>query len=258
MVYQTFTLVINKPVNFYFALFVFFATICSYNFHWFLTKHTVKPSLRLQWAVKHKNYHLLLFLCGLAAAVFMFYFLQEHWFYISIAAVITFLYSAPKISLRPFQWLKKIAIGKTILLAAAWTYVTAIIPVIIENNNWTEKAIFFCISQFFFIYAICILFDYRDREDDKAEGIRSMITYFNERGINILFWLSLAIYFVFIFLLQSTGALRFTIFLLIIPGLLLAGLYNYAKKNYSDYLYFLVLDGLMMLSGALLWLMNRF
>jgi 4-hydroxybenzoate polyprenyltransferase len=258
MVYQTYSLIISKTVNPYFAAFVFFSTVCSYNFHWALTPHSVAPSQRLQWDENHKNYHLLLSIAGLAGAAISFFFIKEHWFYIGIAALLTFLYSAPKISFPPFQWLKKIAIGKTIFLAMAWTNVTAVLPILIEGNIGVEKAIFFCAGQFFFIYSICILFDFRDREDDRSNGIRSMITYFNERGINILFAISLITFFVLSILLKQEEIQWINIIILLIPPLLLISLYNYAKRNFSDYLYYFVLDGLMMLSGLLLWLVSRF
>src|SRR5215203_3958743 len=109
MVYQSYTLIIGQPVNYYFAAFVFFSTVCSYNFHWALTPHSLAPSQRLQWDEKHKRYHFLLSIAGLAGAIISFLFIREHWFYIGIAAILTFLYSAPKISFTPFQWLKKIA-----------------------------------------------------------------------------------------------------------------------------------------------------
>ena len=258
MVYQTYSLIAGKPVNPYFAAFVFFSTVCSYNFHWALTPHSIAPSQRLQWDEKHKSYHLLLSIAGLAGAAISFFFIKEHWFYIGVAVILTFLYSAPKISFPPFQWLKKIAIGKTIFLAMAWTYVTAVLPILIEENIPTEKAILFCAGQFFFIYAICILFDFRDRENDKLDGIRSMITNFNERGINILFAISIMIFFVLCILLKQEGIQWLNIVILLIPALVLISLYKYAKRNFSDYLYYFVLDGLMMFSGLLLWLMNRF
>src|SRR6185436_14185039 len=195
---------------------------------------------------------------GLAGAAICFFFIKEHWFYIGISAVFTFLYSAPKISFRPFQWLKKIAIGKTIFLALAWTYVTAALPILIEENDLSLKAILFCSGQFFLIYAICILFDFRDREDDKAEGIRSMITYFNEKGIDILFSVSVIIFIILVFLLQDQGIKWSNIILLLVPAIILVLLYKYSKRNFSDYLYYFVLDGLMMLSGLLLWLVNQF
>jgi len=259
MVYQSYSLIIGKPVNFYFVVFVFFSTVCSYNFHWALTPHSIAPSQRLQWDEKHKSYHLLLSIAGLIGATINFLFIiKEHWFYIGVAAILTFLYSAPKISFAPFQWLKKIAIGKTIFLAMAWTYVTAVLPILIDGTIATEKAIFFCTGQFFFIYSICILFDFRDRDDDKKEGIRSMITYFNERGIDILFATSIIAFFILSISLQQTGIQWINIGILLIPALLLITIYKYAKRNFSDYLYYFVLDGLMMFSGLLLWLMNRF
>lgn len=258
MVYQVYTLIIDKPANIHLLGFVFFSTVCSYNFHWALTPHSITPSQRLRWDENHKNYHFLLSVAGLAGAAFCFFFLKEHWFFIGVAAVLTFLYSAPKISLPPFQWLKKIAIGKTIFLAMTWTYVTAILPILIEGKVEPGKAIFFCAGQFFFIYSICILFDFRDREDDKLDGIRSMITNFNERGVDILFVISILLFFVTCILLKPQGIQWHNLIILFIPALVLISLYNYAKRNFSDYLYYFVLDGLMMFSGLILWLMNRF
>jgi 4-hydroxybenzoate polyprenyltransferase len=258
MVYQTYTLVIGQPVNLYFAAFVFFSTVCSYNFHWALTPHSIAPSQRLEWDLKHQSYHLLLSVTGLVCSVIFFFFLKEHWFYIGIAAVLTFLYSAPKISFPPFPWLKKIAIGKTIFLAMTWTYVTAALPILTAGDIESETAILFCMGQFFFIYSICILFDFRDREDDKLEGIRSMITHFSERGIDLLFTSCMITFFILCFLLKQEGIRWINMIVLVIPAVLLIGLYKYAKRNFSDYLYYFVLDGLMMLPGLLLWMMNRF
>lgn len=258
MVYQTYVLILEKPFNTYLGAFVFFATVCSYNFHWFLTPHSLRPSQRLKWDEDHKRYHLLLSIIGFIGAAIFFYFFKESWFYIGAAAIFTFLYSAPKISFPPFQWLKRVAIGKTIFLAMTWMYVTAALPILIEGNTSLLKAIYFCAGQFFFIYAICILFDFRDREDDKADGIRSMITYFDEKGIDALFIISCAIFLILVLLLRETGINGSNLIILLIPLLLLAILYRHAKRNFSDYLYYFVLDGLMMLSGLILWLISRF
>src|SRR5688572_25502767 len=257
MLYQTYALIIEKPVNIYLIAFVFFSTVCSYNFHWALTPNSIAPSHRLQWDRKHKSYHLLLSIVGLiGAGTFFFYFIDK-WYYIIPSAILTFLYSAPKIPLPFFQLLKKVAIGKTIFLALIWAYVTAALPVLTEDAI-SKKAVLFVIGQFFFIYAICILFDFRDRDNDKADGIRSMITYFNEKGINILFIISVAVFIILSLLLRQTGIDWINILILLTPALLLISLYTYSKRNFSDYLYYFVLDGLMMLSGLLLWVVNRF
>lgn len=258
MVYQTYTLLIQKPINNNYLAFVFFSTVSSYNFHWLLASKSINPSFRLDWSYKHKGYHLFLFLTGILFSLYFFFYLISYWVWLGSAALITFLYSAPKISLAPFRWLKKIAIGKTILLALVWTYVTTVLPLVIENRSWNETSILFGKGQFFFIFAICILFDYRDREDDKAEGIRSLVTYLSEKNINILFVISILLSTTLFILMAGKGIAWFNIVILLIPVLIVASLYNIAKKNFSDYLYYFVLDGLMMLPGLLLWIMHRF
>lgn len=151
---------------------------------------------------------------------------------------------------------EKFAIGKTIFLAAVWTYVTTVLPIIISGSFWKTDAFLFISSRFFFVYAICILFDYRDREDDKSEGIRSMITYFNEKGINTLFIISLVLFTITTMWLLNYGHSLLHVMIILIPGFIVAALFNHSKKNFSDYLYYGVLDGLMMLSGLVMLLLS--
>lgn len=251
MTYQTWQL-FHLNDNRHYLLFVFFSTICSYNFHWYLTRHSVKPSSRIRWAQKHKGYHLALYFIGLTGSIVFFFLLLQHWLWLLLAAGITFLYSAPKLPHELFRILKKIAIGKTIFLATVWTYVTTILPLVISAEIWKTDMFLFVLSRFFLVYAICILFDYRDREDDKADGIRSMITYFNERGINYLFSFSLLLFSIFTLLMLKYGHTILTVVLIWLPGIIVAALYNHGKKNFSDIFFYFVLDGLMMLSALLM------
>lgn len=256
MVYQAGQLFLHGTIPAVFFLFVFFATICSYNFHWWLTTHSATGSERLQWAVKNRSLHLLLYIIGLVGSSVCFFVLRQHWFWIGVGGFVTFLYSAPKIPQKIFIGLRRVAVGKTIFLAFVWMYVTSVLPFLISGRPWQANFTWFACSRFFLIYAICILFDYRDREDDKADGIRSMITWFNESGINILFTISLLLFAVFTGLLYTGGLGVFTIAVLLVPGIITAAIYNYAKKNFSDYLYYFVLDGLMMLSALLMLLLQ--
>jgi 4-hydroxybenzoate polyprenyltransferase len=217
--------------------FVFFSTLSSYNFHWFLTPNTPSENARVRWTQQHKLLHLgLSAIGGLGAAWFFFHFIH---------------YSAPKLSHGPFPLLKKIAVGKTLFLAFVWTYVTTILPIAFDAESWNNQSLFYILSRFFLIYAICIIFDYRDRDYDRKEGIRSMITWLNENGINALFYVTVLLF------VASTVALRFyntpvlIVVYLLSPLLILLPLYPVAKKNFSDYLYYFVLDGLMMFSSIL-------
>ena len=252
MVHQTYSFLLDSPDNPFLLLFVFFATICSYSFHWYLPSHASVSSPRTEWTKKYRYILVILFFIGLAGALVTFFYLLPYWPWLVFSAVITFLYSAPKLPQQHFKALRKMALGKTIFLALVWMHVTTILPIVISAGPWQGYFTLFIISRFFLIYAICIIFDYRDREDDKKAGIRSLITYFSERGITILFIFSLMIFF-----LSTLGLLFYDhsipdITILIIPGVITAALYNYARKNFSDILYYFVLDGLMALSAFIM------
>ncbi|HEY4148127.1 MAG TPA: UbiA family prenyltransferase [Chitinophagaceae bacterium] len=252
MVYQVCGLFLQGVVNTDLLLFVFFATICSYNFHWWLTTHSATDSERLVWAVKYKSLHFILYLIGLIGSGLYVFKLREHWFWLGIGAFVTFLYSAPKLPQKVFSQLKRIAVGKTFFLAFVWMYVTTVLPLVTSGHSWRIEFTWFTLSRFLLIYAICIPFDYRDREDDKADGIRSMITYLDEGGIDNLFALSIFLFGIFTLLLLLYGFSYWQVGTLLLPGIIMAALYNYSKRHFSDYFYYFVLDGLMMLSSLLM------
>jgi 1,4-dihydroxy-2-naphthoate octaprenyltransferase len=256
MVNQTYRLLIHTAPDFYFLSFVFFSTICSYSFHWYLTSHSEIASFRIEWVRQNRNLHLVLFVVGFIGSIIFFLYLIKYWPWLVFGAIITFLYSAPKIPDKHFRALRKIALGKTIFLALVWTYITTILPVIVSDNLWQPDFYLFTASRFFLIYAICILFDYRDRADDKAKGIRSLITYLNETGIRNLFAVSLFLFFVSTGLMLFYDYSLFTIFILLLPGIITASLYNHARKNLSDIFYYFILDGLMALSALLMLLIG--
>lgn len=255
MAYQT-AILFNLTLPFGLMGFVFWGSVCSYNFHWFLTPPNLpNPSYKLNWNICNRNIHLALFILGLIASGIFCFLLLPYWFWLGVTAFLTFLYSAPKISFPFFTQLRKVAVGKTIFLAFAWAHVTTLLPLVITVKQLNAPEIWFVINRFFFIFPICIVFDRRDVEEDKKAGIKSLITFLNDRGIDILFWLTIIIYTVScIALLQSFAIL--TIAILFFPVIILCLLYYPSKHSLSDYLYYFVLDGLMMLSSPLLILIK--
>lgn len=252
MVNQTSQLLLHSLPGIHLTAFVFFATLCSYSFHWYLTSSSVLPSPRIIWLKKNHSFHLALFLVGLAGSAVFFFYLRPIWSWLLVSAFVTFLYSAPKIPNKYFRALRKVAIGKTIFLAFVWMYVTTVLPIVESGTTWSSGFILFMISRFFFIYAICILFDLRDREDDKAAGIRSLITYLNETAISNLFVISLVLFSASTLWMLNYNHRTTDIILLLIPGFITAALFRYASRHFSDLLYYFVLDGLMALSALLM------
>lgn len=252
MVNQTSHFLLHAKPDIHLLAFVFFATICSYSFHWYLTSSSVIPSPRIDWLKKFRVIHVVLFFIGLCGAAYFFYHLIKYWPWLMIAAVATFLYSAPKIPLQLFRILRKVAIGKTIFLAFVWMYVTSVLPVVVSGQKWNGGFILYAISRFFFIYAICILFDYRDRADDKSVGVRSLITYLSETGITLLFSFSILVFVATTLCLLFYDYDHLSLIMLLIPGIITALLYNYARRNFGDMFYYFYLDGLMALSALIM------
>jgi 4-hydroxybenzoate polyprenyltransferase len=232
--------------------FLFSGTLCSYNFHWYLSlPDSEKTSPKSNFTVNNRQLHLILAIVGLAGSTYFSIVLWDKILLIMSTAVFTFLYSAPKIPLKTFAFLKRIAIGKTIFLSAAWTQVTAVLPFLVEEKPVDAYAILYFVNRFFFIYSICILFDYRDRAEDRKQNIRSLITFLDEKGINRLYWFSLTIFYLTLAALYPVFSLT-EIILLALPAIPLSFMFRYFKQNTSDYNYYFILDGLMILSAPLL------
>src|SRR5690606_20360776 len=130
---------------------------------------------------------------GALGAMYYLWLLRAHWLPLSGAALLTFLYSAPKLPQRAFVWLRKIAVGKTLFLTFVWMYVTTLLPALISEVLVTWSTASLALHRFFLIYAICILFDFRDVEADKQQGIRSLITFLPEKQLFRVYYLSLAL-----------------------------------------------------------------
>jgi 1,4-dihydroxy-2-naphthoate octaprenyltransferase len=201
---------------------------------------------------KYKFIHIIFFFIGLAGSIISFSYIRSCWFWLSIAVIATFLYSAPKIPHPWFRALRKVALGKTIFLALVWMYVTTILPVIIAGNKWNTGIILFSVYRFFQVYALCIIFDYRDRADDKSSGIKSLITFLSEKSIGRLFAGSLLTATVAALLMLNYNYPVVDIVFLLIPCLITAILYNHARRNFADMFYYLVMDGLVALSAILM------
>ena len=234
------------------VLFVFFATLSSYSFHWYFTGPSVIHSPRLLWLQQNRWVHVLFFITGLAGSLILFFTaFTEYWLWIAAAVIATFLYSAPKIPNRYLQQLRKLALGKTIFLAAVWTYVTTVLPFLIQAAPWNTAHTLFTISRYFAVYMICILFDYRDRTDDKNAGIRSLITFMEPAGISRLFLFSFMMFMLATLGLYIQGITLVTVTSLLLPGFIVAALYRHATRDFGDMLYYFVLDGLMAFSAGL-------
>ena len=247
--YTYYTFNTDPEINY--LLFLFFATMTSYSFHWYLTPDVSGPSPRFDWVDKNKKILLFFFLISFSATLILIYLLKDHFFLITAAAILTFIYSAAKISKAPFIYLRKIIIGKTAYLAGIWTFVTTALPLIISHNEFNNLAMLFILNRFLLIYVICILFDYRDIEEDRKNDVKNLIGKFSEKNLRIFYFIFLGLFFITSLFIYIYGFSEIDLIILIIPGILLTFSFGHSINTRSDYWYYFYLDGLMMLSGVL-------
>jgi 4-hydroxybenzoate polyprenyltransferase len=231
--------------------FIASATLCSYSLHWYLTPLHPSPSPRVSWNAQNARLVFQLFSLGLLGSLLFFLPLLEHTGPIAVAVGAAFLYTAPKLPFRAFQFLKRIQVGKTFFLAFTWMYVTTLLPMLVDEAPIRTPETLFCLSRFTLIYAICILFDFRDQEDDRLQGIRSLPTILDRRQVTLLYSFALAAFFACTLALRGHLAGSMTIPALLLPGILAAFLFRRALRDHSDVLYYVVLDGLMALSSII-------
>jgi len=237
-----------------FLIFVLFATLTSYSFHWYLTPDLHSHSERYTWVNEHKHFLLTLFLISLVTSMVFIYILRDHILILAGTAIFTFFYSASKIPFPPFSFLKKIIIGKTIYLALAWTIVTTFLPVKINNNVWTLTNTLFSLNRFLLIYPVCVLFDYRDKEEDKKQNIKNIVGLLSDDALRTFYYSCLGLFFISVYLLYVNGFSFKHLLILTIPGVILLFTFKYSLDTRSDYWYYFYLDGLMMLSGVLFFI----
>jgi len=250
MSYYTFE-VFDEPVSLTLLGFIFFASISSYSFHSYLPTTEKDYSEKVKWGLNRRKYFLFLLIIGsVGAAVFLF-FLKQDLKLILALLLFTVLYSSPKIKFEKFTFFKRFGTAKTIYLAAIWTLVTVSLPLSAMDINTGNAGMLFFANRFFLIYAICILFDLKDKEYDMQRGIKSIITILDEKKIELLFFICLILFFIsslVFYIFRNSGSVVLT---LIAPGSLLLFLFQRSKETKSDYWFSFVLDGVMMLSPVL-------
>src|SRR6185436_12363451 len=70
-----------------YLVFVFFSTLCSYNFHWYLSADATSENARVQWTQHHKILHLALTAIGGGVSVWYFFHFIESWRWLAGSAL---------------------------------------------------------------------------------------------------------------------------------------------------------------------------
>lgn len=234
--------------------FLFFSTLCSYNFYWLLCRYTFNRIQSLPvFLTKELPEIAGLILSGTVLLICYFYSGLKPVLVLP-AMGLTILYSMPLLPFRFLHFTRKAGILKTTVLAAAWTYVTAFLPYQKAIGDLDSLEWFILTRRFLFMLMLCIIFDSRDMAVDKIRGLRSLATDLSPKTLRILIWLIFILLFGSNFLFRYFGlTLAETIALQISTiALLVAYYYSTRKQGYLFYYFFV--DGLMLFSALATYL----
>jgi 4-hydroxybenzoate polyprenyltransferase len=233
-----------------FLWFIFFSTLLSYCFHSIINTVYTVISPRHEWNLKNRKWlYFILVVSGIATSwIFLQNYLDNVLPFLA-GGLLTFAYSAPNLPGKFFELLRKIAFGKTLFLAFMWAYATTMLPVLAYDPEANPISAFLG-SRFYLVYAICILFDLRDREEDREKGIRALPTMLGNDAVKAFYFTSLAIAAFFSFM-ETWPSLTVTTFILLVPVIIGLFAFRLTKYRDSEMMYYVYLDGLMMMSAIL-------
>jgi hypothetical protein len=242
--FQT-ALLLHINLSFYLYAFIFFSTICSYNFYWLLSANAFAK--KTIWLVL-KQYYTNVIVLVLAGVGLLFSLLKirELFPVICIGLLLTLLYTVPLLPFKIFYTARKAGLVKTILLAFTWAFVTVYIPYKQMPTADLSTLVVLFNSRLLFMLMLCIIFDARDTNVDKIRGLQSLTTLLKPVTVqNIM----LAIFIAYII----NGILYYDelmqIIALLVTGAFTAIVYLLSLKKQGYFFYYFLVDGLMLFSA---------
>ncbi len=230
---------------------IFGSTLLVYNLHHALKKISNKTSI----VNRHSQLPHLCFSClGIVMTAGSLFFLPLR--LILVGVVTGFISLAYSLPLLPFANVKRIReIGwlKIIALALVWALVTSIMPIIYWHKSPFDYP-FELSLRLALIFALCILFDVRDIQTDKARNIKTLPQRLGLRRSYILMYCS-AIVFIGLSFFQFIRFHDFSsVYSAVITAFALWGVAIYLKNHPTEKAYILLGDGIMLLYSAIVLL----
>ena len=245
LTFQT-ALLLKLNINLFIYGFIFFATLCSYNFYWIISKATFARDNTLGTLLKkEKTGLIILFLSAIGVFFCLFQYPLPVEFIIT-SVLLTCLYALPLLPFKPFYFIRKAGVLKTFLLAFTWTYVTVFIPVQKTYLLLSSAELFVFTRRFLFMLMLCIIFDNRDKAVDKIRGLHSLATVLKPAHLRVFIYLIFVVLFTTNFLYSSYGITFRQSVALHISTLALLAVYFYSLKKRSYLFYYFFVDGMML------------
>lgn len=229
--------------------FIFFATVCSYNFYWLLSRFSFVGPHHIGEFLKSEILKFILLAISGAGLLICFQWSTLKLVHVLPAMLLTMLYALPLLPLRIFRFARQAGVLKTTTLAITWTYVTAFIPMQHSIRVLSNAELFILTRRFLFMLMLCIIFDSRDIAVDKIRGLRSLATDLSPKTLRYLIFCIFFILFASNFLFRYFGVSIAETIALQLSTLVMLLAYYLSTKKQGYFFYYFFIDGLMLFSA---------
>jgi hypothetical protein len=252
---QTYLLLHHAPDNLL-LLFIFFASLAGYNSYCLLGKFSFHPDMPLMVFLPKESSHSLLIAIGCIGMLFCLLHLHLFMYNILITFFLLALYSIPVLPFKQFSFTKKAGFAKTILLCITWTHVTTMIPMQKSILSLQSAEVLIYIEHFLFLLMLCIIFDKRDVMMDAGRGLHSLATDLSSKALHYIVLIIFILLIVVIIEMQKYEATFLQSAGLFITAIITLVVYHISNKKRGYFFYSFLVDGLMLFSGLLTYLLS--
>lgn len=250
-------LVLHQPIDGFLLGFVFLATLSSYNFHFFLANYFLSTGRQSGSLTPALRFHLFLFALGCFAGLVVLYFHPIRLDLLISGILMTLVYSMPVAFFSNNERLNKWGYVKTILLAVVWSFVTIFFPLDTAHVADTSTVFFLFFQRLLFLFILCVIFEKKDQLTDSETGIHTIATEMSSKQLDRM----VLVVFVSWFLVNHLGMfVGLSNQFLLTRHILLASVfvvYKLSLQIKNAWFYYLIADGMMILSCLLVILMAK-
>ena len=237
-------------------LFLFCATLFVYNFNFlFIKSHAFQSQEKQEWIETHLTLIRLMVICSaVVISLATVYFTPPFLLLVLLPlGILSLFYSFP-FKTHSFS-LKKIPLLKVFLISFVWSAATVALPAE-ESHHYlfSMEVVLLFIERMFFILALAIPFDIRDYELDKGSNILTIPGSIGVSRSKMLSVLLLLLYFGITALFEcSTSILLARLATTVLGSIIIYRI----KKTSSEYYYMALIDGMMIVQSALVFIFNK-
>lgn len=175
MCWQSYNL-LHQPVSLRIIAIVFCGTLAGYNLHFFFQRKNMRSDDYSNWLNSHASLLITLGIAAFLGVIALAYPMQQTWKPLGIAVIIHALYSLPVLINPKKISIKYFGIVKPLVLSAGWAYAT----LFIAYPFYDKTSLAIGGMRFLMLLPLALLFDYRDKENDKENGIYTPANLFGD------------------------------------------------------------------------------